>query len=45
MVLVKNIDVFTPIIDEPDIMGEIAAANVTNDVFEYLRSRIMGYPL
>jgi len=33
LVLVKNIDVFTPIIDEPDIMGEIAAANVTNDVF------------
>ena len=33
LVLVKNIDIFTPIIDEPDIMGEIAAANVTNDVF------------
>lgn len=31
--MVKNIDIFTPIIDEPDIMGEIAAANVTNDVF------------
>lgn len=31
--MVKNIDVFTPIIDEPDIMGEIAAANVTNDIF------------
>ncbi len=33
LVLVKNIDIFTPIIDEPDIMGEIAAANITNDVF------------
>lgn len=33
LMLVKNIDIFTPIIDEPDIMGEIAAANVTNDVF------------
>lgn len=33
LMLVKNIDVFTPILDEPDIMGEIAAANVTNDVF------------
>ena len=32
LLLVKNIDIFTPIIDEPDIMGEIAAANVTNDV-------------
>jgi selenide,water dikinase len=33
LVMVKNIDIFTPILDEPDIMGEIAAANVTNDVF------------
>lgn len=33
MVQVKNIDIFTPIIDEPDIMGEIAACNVTNDIF------------
>jgi len=33
LVLVKNIDIFTPIIDEPEIMGEIAAANVTNDLF------------
>lgn len=31
--MVKNIDIFTPILDEPEIMGEIAAANVTNDVF------------
>lgn len=33
LVMVKNIDIFTPIIDEPEIMGQIAAANVTNDVF------------
>ena len=31
--MVKNIDIFTPILDEPEIMGEIGAANVTNDVF------------
>jgi selenide,water dikinase len=30
---VKNLDIFTPIIDEPDIMGQIAACNVTNDIF------------
>lgn len=33
LMMVKNIDIFTPIIDEPEIQGEIAAANVTNDVF------------
>ena len=33
LMMVKNIDIFTPILDEPNIMGEIAAANVTNDVF------------
>jgi selenide,water dikinase len=33
LVLVKTIDIFTPIVDEPQIMGEIAACNVTNDVF------------
>lgn len=33
MVLVKNIDIFTPIIDEPEIQGEISACNVTNDIF------------
>ena len=31
LVLVKNLDVFTPIVDEPHIMGQIAACNVTND--------------
>ena len=33
MVQVKSIDIFTPIIDEPEIMGQIAACNVTNDIF------------
>ena len=33
MVQVKSIDIFTPIVDEPEIMGEIAACNVTNDIF------------
>ena len=33
LLMVKNIDIFTPILDEPEITGEIAAANVTNDVF------------
>lgn len=33
LVMVKNIDIFTPILDEPELMGEIAAANVTNDVY------------
>jgi selenide, water dikinase len=42
LLLVKNLDIFTPIIDEPDIMGEIAAANVTNDVFALNVSKISG---
>jgi selenide,water dikinase len=33
IVQVKNLDIFTPIVDEPDIMGQIAACNVTNDIF------------
>lgn len=33
LVMVKNLDIFTPILDEPEITGEIAAANVTNDIF------------
>ncbi len=33
MVQVKSIDIFTPLVDEPEIMGEIAACNVTNDIF------------
>ncbi len=40
--LVKNIDVFTPIIDEPEIAGEIAACNVTNDIFAMNVPEISG---
>jgi selenide,water dikinase len=42
LVMVKNIDIFTPILDEPDITGEIAAANVTNDVFALNVPEISG---
>lgn len=42
LVLVKNLDIMTPIIDEPDIMGEIAACNVTNDVFAMNVPEISG---
>ncbi len=42
LVLVKSIDVFTPIIDEPDIAGQIAACNVTNDIFAMNVPEISG---
>ena len=42
LVLVKSIDVFTPIIDEPEIEGEIAACNVTNDIFAMNVPEISG---
>jgi len=42
LLMAKNIDIFTPIIDEPDITGEIAAANVTNDVFALNVPEISG---
>ncbi len=42
LVLVKSIDVFTPIVDEPEIMGEIAACNVTNDIFAMNVPNISG---
>ncbi len=31
--LVQNIDIFTPIVDDPETQGRIAACNVTNDLF------------
>jgi len=31
--VVENVDVFTPIHDDPQIQGEIVACNATNDVF------------
>jgi len=42
LLLVKNLDVFTPIVDEPEIMGEIAACNVTNDIFALNVPEISG---
>lgn len=42
LVMVKNIDIMTPIVDEPSIMGEIAACNVTNDVFALNVPEITG---
>jgi len=42
IVQVKSLDIFTPIIDEPDIMGQIAAANVTNDIFAMNVPEISG---
>jgi selenide,water dikinase len=42
MVLVKNLDIFTPIVDEPELMGEIAACNVTNDIFAMNVPKISG---
>jgi len=42
LVLVKNIDIFTPIIDEPELAGEIAACNVTNDIFAMNVPEISG---
>lgn len=42
LLMAKNIDIFTPIIDEPEIMGQIAVVNVTNDVFALNVPEISG---
>lgn len=42
LALVKNLDVFTPIVDEPFIMGQIAACNVTSDIFAMNVPEISG---
>ncbi|MFW9865864.1 MAG: selenide, water dikinase SelD [Candidatus Thorarchaeota archaeon] len=42
IVQVKNLDIFTPLVDEPDIMGQIAACNVTNDIFAMNVPEISG---
>ncbi|MHA2360192.1 MAG: AIR synthase related protein, partial [Candidatus Thorarchaeota archaeon] len=31
--VVENVDIFTPIHDDPYIQGEIVACNATNDIF------------
>lgn len=40
--LVENVDVFTPIIDDPFTQGEIVACNATNDVFAMGVERILS---
>ena len=42
MVQIKSLDIFTPIVDEPKIMGEITACNVTNDIFAMNVPEISG---
>lgn len=40
--IVENVDVFTPIHDDPHIQGEIVACNATNDVFAMGASEILS---
>jgi len=42
LVHVKSIDIFTPLVDEPEIMGAISACNVTNDIFAMNVPEISG---
>lgn len=41
--LVTNIDIVTPIHDDPEIMGKIAACNVTNDIFAMNATSILNF--
>lgn len=40
--IVENVDVFTPIHDDPHTQGEIVACNATNDVFAMGAARILS---
>jgi selenide,water dikinase len=40
--LVQSVDFFTPIVDEPETQGEIAACNVTNDLYAKGALNILG---
>jgi selenide,water dikinase len=40
--LVQSVDFFTPIVDEPETQGEIAACNVTNDLYAKGALDILG---
>jgi selenide,water dikinase len=40
--LVENVDIFTPIHDDPFIQGEIVACNATNDVFAMGATRLLS---
>jgi len=48
--VVENVDVFTPIHDDPHVQGEIVACNATNDVFAMGATQLIslqafiGYP-
>ena len=40
--VVENVDIFTPIHDDPQIQGEIVACNATNDVFSMGATNIVS---
>lgn len=40
--IVENVDIFTPIHDDPQIQGEIVACNATNDVFAMGATKILS---
>jgi selenide,water dikinase len=40
--LVQSVDFFTPIVDEPETQGKIAACNVTNDLYAKGALNILG---
>lgn len=42
MAIVKTIDVFTPIVDDPYLQGRIAACNSTSDVYAMGISEVIG---
>jgi selenide,water dikinase len=42
LAIIENVDVFTPIHDDPAIQGEIVACNATNDVFAMGATRILS---
>jgi selenide,water dikinase len=40
--IIENVDIFTPIHDDPQIQGEIVACNATNDVFAMGATRLLS---
>ncbi|MHA1821066.1 MAG: selenide, water dikinase SelD [Promethearchaeota archaeon] len=43
LLLVSNVDIFTPLHDDPIIQGEITACNATNDIFAMNSTEIISY--
>jgi len=41
--LVRNIDIFTPLVDDGYVQGKIAACNVTNDIFANNVRTVQGF--